>query len=245
MIEINLLPGTRKTKRSRSAKVDFGAMFAGVSAKIRDPWLVGAIASVAVAVLAVGGLWLYQNRRVASLTERETTAVQDSTRYAAVIAQRNAAMAQRDSVIRQVNVIKAIDETRFLWPHILEEVSRAKPPYIWFKSMNQTSPVSGITPAAKGEKTKLAAAADSAAAAAGVLTWRLVGQTVDIQALTRFMKALEASPWIENVTLFKSDMVQVQGPSGAKEATEFTLDMKLQKPDSTMIRRVPLRIAVR
>jgi Tfp pilus assembly protein PilN len=253
MIEINLLPGTRKTKRSRSTKVDFAAMFAGLATKVRDPWLVGAIASVIVAVLAVGGLWLYQNRRVASLTERETTAVQDSTRYASVIAQRNAAMAQRDSVIRQVNVIKAIDETRFLWPHILEELSRAKPPYIWFKSLNQTSSVSnlspeiaaGITPAAKGEKTKLAAAADSAAAAAGVLTWRLVGQTVDIQALTRFMKALEASPWIENVTLFKSDMVQVQGPTGAKEATEFTLDMKLQKPDSSVIRRVPLRIAVR
>lgn len=250
MIEINLLPGARKAKRGRTAKIDFGAVFGNLSAKIRDPYLLAAVASVVVALLAVGGMWLYQNRRVAHLTGRESVAVQDSTRYAAVIAQRSAAEAQRDSVIRQINIIRAIDGSRYVWPHVLDEVSRALPPYVWLKQMNQTSAVSNLSPEveaglsgeAKG-KNKLAAQADSAAAAAGTLTWRLIGQTVDIQAMTRFMKQLDASPWIENVQLTKTDLVILQ--PGNKEATEFTLDMKLQKPDSASIRLVPLKILVR
>ena len=119
--------------------------------------------------------------------------------------------------------------------------------------LTQTSAVSnlspeveaGLTPQDRKTKSKLATTADSAATASGVLTFRLVGQTVDIQSLARFMKLLEASPWIEDVQLVKSDLVQVASLNGPKEATEFTLDMKFQKADSTFIHRVPLRIAVR
>ena len=250
MIEINLLPGARKSKRSRSTAVDFGAIFGNFSSRIRDPYLLGAIASVLIAVLAVGVLYLRQSSRIKDLAEREQRAVQDSTRYTAVIAQRSAAEASRDSVVRQINIIKAIDGTRFVWPHILEEVSRALPPYTWLVSITQTSAVPSISPeveagvgeGAKG-KSKLAAEADSAAASAGHLAFRIIGTTVDIQALTRFMKQLEASAWIENVQLVKTEIVILQPMN--KEATSFTLDMKLQTPDATHIRRVPISIAVR
>lgn len=251
MIEINLLPGARKAKRGRSAKIDFGAVFGTLAARIRDPYMIAAVASAVVAILAVGGMWLYQNRRTATLTERESIAVQDSTRFAAVIAQRASAEAQRDSVVRQISVIRAIDGSRYVWPHILDEVSKALPPYVWLKQMNQTSAVSNLSPeieagmaGGQGEgRTRLAAQADSAAAAAVGLTFRIIGQTVDIQAMTRFVRQLEASPWIEAVNLTKTDLVQLQ--PGNKEATEFTLDMKLQKPDSAVVRLVPLRILVR
>jgi Tfp pilus assembly protein PilN len=253
MIEINLLPGARKAKRSRSTSVDFGAIFGGIGAKISDPYLIGAVASLAVAVLAVAGMWVYQKQRAASLTERQREAAQVATQYAVVIADRNAAETEQDSVVRQINIIKAIDGSRYIWPHILDEISRALPPYTWLKSVNQTSAVSNLSPEVeaglsagdKKAKTKLAATADSAAVAAGVLTFRVVGLTVDIQALTRFMKQLEASPWIEDVQLAKSDLVQVASASGPKDATEFTLDMKFQKADSAFVHRVPLRIAVR
>jgi Tfp pilus assembly protein PilN len=251
MIEINLLPGARKAKRGGSAKFDFGAVLSNVSARIRDPYMIGAVASVVAALVAIGGLYLYQSRRVAALTVREAAAVQDSTRYSAVIAQRNAAETERDSVLRQINVIKAIDGSRYVWPHILDEVSRALPPYVWVKQLNQTSAVSnlspeleaGLGPADKKGKSKLAASADSAAVAAGGLSFRLIGQTVDIQAMTRFVRQLEASPWIEQVQLAKTDMVTLQ--PGNMAATEFTIDMKLQKADSAVIHRVPLKIMVR
>jgi Tfp pilus assembly protein PilN len=251
MIEINLLPGARKQKRSRSSKVDLGALLGNIQSQIRDPYLLSAIAGAVLAVLSVGGMWLYQNRKTATLTDREQIAVQDSTRYSAVIAQRVLAEAQRDSVVRQINIIKAIDGTRFVWPHLLDEVASALPPYTWLKSMNQTSAVMTLSPeveAGLGEgekpgKSKLAAEADSAMLAASTLSFRIVGQTVDIQALTRFMKQLEASPWIEMVTLAKTEQVTLQPFN--RDATEFTLDMKLQKPDSAFIRRVPLSVAVR
>ena len=253
MIEINLLPGARKTKRSRTTSVDFGAFFGGIAARIRDPYMIGSLAAVAVAALAVGGMWLYQRQKMSSLAERERAARQVASQYSVVIADRNAAQLERDSVVRQIDVIKAIDGSRFVWPHILQEVASMVPPYTWLKAINQTSAVSnlspeveaGLLPTDKKGKSKLAATADSAATAAGVLTFRVIGQTVDIQALTRFMKQLEASPFIQDVVLSKSDLVQVNSTNGPKEATEFTLDMKYQKPDSAFIRRVPLHIGVR
>jgi Tfp pilus assembly protein PilN len=251
MIEINLLPGARKQKRSRSAAFDFGAFFGNLAARVRDPFLIAAVVSMVLALAAVGGMYLYQSRKTATLTEHETKATQDSTRYASVIAQRRAAEEGRDSVVRQINVIRAIDGTRYVWPHILDEVSRALPPYTWLKSLGQTSAVSGLSPEVEAglgagdskNKTKLEAKADSDAVAASQLSFRIVGQTIDIQALTRFIAQLEASPWIENVVLLKTDNVVVQ--PGNKEAIEFTLDMKLQRPDSTAIRRVPLSVTVR
>lgn len=253
MIEINLLPGARKAKRSGSATAGLGALVGGIGAKVRDPYLIGAIASVALAVLAVAGMSIYQSRTLANLTKREATATQVATQYAVVIADRNSAESERDSVVRQINIIKAIDGSRYVWPHILEEVSRALPPYTWLKSLTQTSAVSslspeieaGLTSPDKKGKNKLAATADSAAAASGAVTFRIVGLTVDIQALTRFMKQLEASPWLENVQLARTDLVQVASLNGAKDATEFTIDAKLQKADPAVIHRVPLRIAVR
>lgn len=251
MIEINLLPGARKQKRSRSAAFDFRELAGNVAARIKDPYLITAVASVFLALVAVGGLFLYQSRKMSALAEHETKATQDSARYASVIAQRRAAEAQRDSVLMQLNVIRAIDGSRFVWPHILEEVSRALTPYTWLKSLAQTSAVSSVSPEVEvgltgggaKKKTTLEAKADSDAVAAAQLTFRIVGLTIDIQALTRFMTQLEASPWIENVVLVKTDNVTVQ--PGNKDAIQFTLDMKLQKPDSSLITKAPLSVAVR
>ncbi len=251
MIEINLLPGARKQKRSRSAAFDFGAFFGNVAARVRDPFLIVAVVSMVIAIIVVGGLYLFQNRKLTALTERQAKATQDSTRYASVIAQRHAAEAQRDSVIRQINVIRAIDGSRYVWPHILDEVSRALTPYTWLVSLQQTSAVPSLSPEveaglgagdSKG-KTKLEAKADSEAIAAAQLSFRIVGQTIDIQALTRFITQLEASPWIENVVLVKTENKLVQ--PGNKDAIEFTLDMRQQRPDSSVIKKVPLNVAVR
>jgi Tfp pilus assembly protein PilN len=80
-----------------------------------------------------------------------------------------------------------------------------------------------------------------AAGTAPKLTVRVIGLTVDVQALTIFMKQLEASEFLENVTLAGSDATTVEG----KQVTEFTLDMAYSKPPATAVRTVPLTIAVR
>ena len=146
MIEINLLPGARKQKRSRSSAFDFGAFIGSVAAQIKDPFLIVAVVSLALSLVSVGGLFLYQNRKMAALTEHETKSTTDSTHYANVIGQLRAAEAQRDSVIRQINVIRAIDGSRYVWPHILHDVSRALTPYTWLRSLVQTSAVPSVSP---------------------------------------------------------------------------------------------------
>lgn len=246
MIEINLLPGARKKSRSRGPSFSVPDVLRDLQSRVRDPWMISAVAGVVVGLAAIGGMWTFQSRRESSLTEREQKAVQDSTRYASVIAERAKAEAQRDSVRRQIAVISAIDGTRLIWPHVMDEISRAMPPYVWLRSVAQTSAVSNESPEVQAGVSKAAPKKGPARPAApqgdeNALALQIVGNTVDIQALTRFMKALEASPFLQSVTLVRSDVVMQQG----KEATEFRLDMQFEKPDPSVLRTVPFTVSVR
>jgi len=226
--------------------MDFGAVFKDLASRIRDPWLISGVSGIVVGLIAIGVMFTYQSRRESSLTEREQKAVQDSTRYAWFFSERGMAEALRDSVQRQIAVISAIDGSRLIWPHILDEISRAMPPYVWLRSITQTSAISNDPPEVQAGISKKAppkkgAAPSAPAADESVVTLQVIGNTVDIQALTRFMKALEQSPFLQNVTLVRSDVVMQQG----KEATEFRLDMKLEKPDPSALRTVPFTVSVR
>lgn len=240
MIEINLLPGSgKKSRGGRSAGAGLGAAFSGVATRIKDPYLLGAVAGTLVALLALGGLHLTQQSHAAELTDREQRAVQDSTRYAAVLKEKLKAEAQRDSVLRQLTIIRTIDNNRFVWAHVMDEVSRTLPPYTWLSSLEQTSAPPTAIDATPAAGAPAAAAADSAAQPA--MRFRIVGSTVDIQALTRFMKELEASAFVQNVSLAKTIIVL----QDAREVTEFQLDAEYQTPDSSAIRTVPVSLSVR
>ena len=154
---------------------------------------------------------------------------------------------------RQLGVITTIDSARYAWAHVLDEVSRALPPYTWLTAVQQTSapPLPVAPPKAKGDKPDGDKAAGDAkadgktakpdsAAARTALTFRVVGQTVDIQALTAFMRELEASPFIQHVQLARSEAVQADG----KEVTEFTLDAELQPPPRDLLRTERLAVPV-
>ena len=244
MIEINLLPGARKSSRSRGPSLNLGEVFRDFGARIRDPWMITAVAGVVIGLLGIGGMWTLQGRRETSLSEREQKSVQDSTRYSAVIAERALAEAQRDSVRRQIAVITTIDGTRLVWPHLLDEVSRALPPYVWLRAIAQTSAVSNESPEVQAGVSKAPPPKGGSPvppAEEQVLTLQLTGNTVDLSALTHFMTALEASPYLQNVQLVRSDVVMQQG----KEATEFRLDMQYQKPDASVLRTVPFTVSMR
>jgi len=242
MIEINLLPGSGKKGKAKGGggSADIGAAFRGFASKVTDPFLLGAVASGVLAAAAIGALYTQQLTRQKSLEDKERRAVKDSIQYAVVVKSIRKAQAQRDSVVRQLNIIKVIDNNRFVWPHVMDEVSRALPPYTWLTSLQQTN-VSAIPEAgAPAPRHRKGENADSAAAAQPVQL-QIVGNTVDIQALTRFMKALEASPFLENVTLVKTTVIPVEG----KEVTEFQLTGTYQQPDSALVKRVPLSLSVR
>ena len=248
MIGINLLPGTgRKVRRSSGGglpKLDIAASIASLRERIRDPWMIGAVGATIVAVAAVGYLYTAQARREAALEESVQQAVQDSTRYASVLRERERAESKRDTVLRSLNLVRAIDDDRFIWPHVMDEVSRALPPYTWIMSL-------GFSGTGQGQQAISTLPAGAGAGGKKHLVQtviprdtvriRLVGNTVDIQALTRFMKQLEASPFLEDVQLAKSERAQDHG----KEVTQFQLDMMFSRPDAQLVRRVPLAVSVR
>jgi Tfp pilus assembly protein PilN len=242
MIEINLLPGSGK--KSRSTGFSLSAIGGQAASRVKDPFMIAAAVSIVVAVGAVGSLHVAQTKRAEELTERERRAVQDSTRFVAVLRERNRAEAQRDSVRRQLDIIKSIDNDRFVWAHVMDEVSRALPPYTWLKSIVQTavlappSPAPAPPPSAKGEKGKPAPPPPPAPPA---LKFQIAGNTVDIQALTRFMKLLESSPFVKNVTIAKAELVTLEG----KEVQEFLLEAEYERPDASVIATVPVTLSPR
>ena len=243
MIEINLLPGAGKKSRGAGAGATVGASFATAFVKVKDPFMIMAAASITVVAVVIGLLTVRQQAQAEELSTREQKQVQDSTRYAAVLREKKKAETQRDSVMRQLNIIKTIDNDRFVWPHILDEISRALPQYTWLVSIKQTTAPPTPEPDAKDskdakDKKKKAADPDEAPKA---MKFQIIGNTVDIQALTRFMKLLEASPFLQSVQLVNSALVQADG----KQVTEFTLEAEYQQPDSTAIRTIPLTLSVR
>ena len=241
MIEINLLPGGSRKAKSRGGgggiQFDFKGMLAGLSGRFSDKYLLAAIGSSLVAGLVIGGLYTRQSYRAATLTAAEEQAVKDSTRLAVALAEKIKAEATRDTALRQINIIKSIDDDRFIWPHVLDEVSRALTPYTWLTTITFAGTPQGTVnvtaaPAAPNGKMDTTVVREQ-------INLRILGQTVDIQALTRFMRQLEASPFIANVSLEKSEMVL----EGNKEVTQYTLLAVYTRPDPTTVRRVPLAIS--
>lgn len=252
MIEVNLLPGAKKQKRA--AGLGLAGVASGISDRVRDPWLVGAASTVAVAVAAVGILFSAQNARATEIDRKLEIVVRDSTRYAKVLSARRKLIAERDSVYRQLQIIRTIDDNRYNWAHILDEVSRALPAYTWLTVLEQTTKTPlppGADTVATVAQTPAAtkAAADSAKKAAPIdsitvhpeLAFRLVGQTVDIQALTMFMRQLESSPFIERVSLLRSEIVVLEG----KDVTQFELTAAYEVPAPGVVRTSPLVVPVR
>ena len=251
MIEINLLPGARRNaKRGGGASINFGAALASARERVKEPWLIGAVGVTTVAVAAVALLYLTQSRTQSTVETALQKAEQDSVRYASVLKEHDKAEAKRDTVLRSLNLIRAIDDDRFIWPHIMDEVSKALPPYTWLVSLGFTglgqaqqavSTVAAVAPTdsdAGGRKKKKVLAT---AVAHDSVQFHIIGNTVDIQALTRFIRQLEQSPFIEQVQLVKSEHANDNG----KDVTQFLLAMYYTRPEPSFVRRVPLAVSVR
>ena len=256
MIEINLLPGgSGKKKSSRGGgggakSINLGAAFARFAERIKDPWLLSAIGSVVLAIGVVGGTYTWQEHKISSLSVREQKGLEDSTRYAPVVRDRIKAEAKRDTLLRRMNLIRAIDEDRFIWPHIFDEVSKALPPYTWLSSLALMGTPQGSINVAAGAKPEVSTGDDKAkkkpkkvdvVIPRDEVRVRMIGLTPDIQALTRFMRQLETSPFFANVQLNNSQYAQDQ----KKDVTQFTLDVTYSRPDTSVIRRVPISASVK
>ncbi len=228
MIEINLLPGKKKKKKAGAGfqLPDFQELVANV----KDPLLIGAVVAWVGAILVIGFVFITETARGASLSEQESRLEAQELQFRNVINQRRRLVRLRDSLVAELNEIRDIDGDRYVWPHILDEVSRALPDYTWLVGLDvvQAPPVF-----AAGQP------ADTAQVPRDV-RFRVDGRTSDIGAYTRFLRQLAASPWIGDIDPGATQTVLEDD----KPLTAFSIMATFRQADSAFMQTVPLDASV-
>ncbi|MBI4422056.1 MAG: PilN domain-containing protein [Gemmatimonadetes bacterium] len=232
MLEVNLLPGPKKKKAAGGVGLPVSLdQIKAVLATVKDPLLVGAVGAWAVSLTFVGLLYVVDNRRLAALDDELSRAQTEHRRFAALITQKRKAEALRDSLIVELAVIRTIDGERFVWPHILEEITRALPDYTWLVGIEPVA--EGAGRAAGGAGAVTAQAADTTGPS---VRFTIEGRTSDIQAYTRFLRQMANSPWFTGIVAGATTTAIEQ----ARPVTAFTLTASFRRADSAYIRTAPL-----
>jgi Tfp pilus assembly protein PilN len=214
LIEVNLLPGGKKRAAKRGLSLSGLSMpKMGGGGLPGDSYVLAAWGAAVVSLAVIG--WLFFSVR----GDREDTqvaldeAVQDSLRFADIIERTNQLTARRDSIAQRVSIIQDIDAGRFTWPHIMDEVARALPDYTWLREVSQVQ--------------------------ASPLQIRIAGDAGSNFAITNFMRNLEASRFLREVKLQRSE----QGPlanSPGDLIYLFELTVTYEPPPLDELETVPL-----
>lgn len=224
MIQINLLPGVKR-KGGSSFKEVVAGQLQSLGSKVKDPLMVAAVVAWVVAAgwLAFG--FLGNARKMSQLEPRLEQTRAEHRRYRNLLAEKRRTESIRDSLLAQINVIRTVDGDRYTWPHILDEVTKALPAYTWLVDITVVAPT--VT--------------DSSDTTAQPVSFVVNGRTVDIQSYTRFLRQLEASPWIRDVTPMQATTVIEK----ERAVTAFAIRATFAHADSVYLRTVPLTQSVR
>ncbi len=233
MITVNLRPGKRR--KSSGSSFNFKGLldnFRGLGTKVKDPMLLGAVASWVCVLGFLGFVYLNNVRQLYTLEPRLEQARSENKRFKSFIADKRRQEKIRDSLLAQITVIRNVDGDRYIWAHLLDEITKALPAYTWLVDL-------GSTPApAPAPRTPADTAADTLPPA---LVFELNGRTIDIQAYTRFLRQLEASPWIKDVTPVSAQTVVEK----ERPVTAFSIRATYASADSAYIRVAPFSQSVR
>jgi Tfp pilus assembly protein PilN len=208
MITINLKPGARR-ERSSSPMAASLARVKGLGEKIKDPYRLGALALGTAWLGYVGFSHLTASTELSDLEPKLEQARAENQRFRAFLGEKRRLESVRDSIQAQIATIQHVDGDRYVWPHILDEVARAVPPYTW------------LTDIAFATTTAVPVVADSTATvvAPPPVQIQVTGRTVDIQGYTRLLRQLEDSPWLVDVTAISANTVVEQN----RAVTAFVL----------------------
>lgn len=212
MIEVNLLPGGRK-RQTRKRTMSLPSF--SVKGLPSDNWVRAALFIGVVALGAIGYFWLTAQRQAEEVEVALEAAVQDSARFADLIERTRRLQARRDSIVERVGVIQEIDQDRYVWPHIMDEIARALPDYTWLTQF--------------GEKGR------------DPLRIMLRGRAGNNYAVTVFMDQLENSEYFREVKLISSEQSPQSIEGGGQQVVyAFELEMTFEQPPLESLQTVPL-----
>ena len=217
LIEMNLLPGGRRgAARPKGGRKPSLPKFDGLREMVKgDPWVIGVVILAGLLAVHLGFTFFTQGVKLSRIEEDLETQRQDSIRYAEAIAAADSLEARRDTLERKAQIIQEIDAGRFVWAHIMDDVSESLPDYTWLTAVQQT--------AGSGDDVE----------------FRLDGMTGQTPALTRFMRDLEDSPFIRDVRLVSQEQIQ----QGQRLVHSFVLVARYQIPDTSAIVTEPIILA--
>jgi Tfp pilus assembly protein PilN len=230
MISVNLRPGT---KRGKSGGASFSASLDRVKAlgsAVKDPIrLVAVLAWIGVAAF-LGYTFVRTGSQLGEYEPRLVQARAEHRRFQDFLQQKHKEELVRDSILSQIHTIQQVDGDRYVWPHIMDEVARALPAFTWLVNLSFVAeppiPLSADTLKVDKEPPPVQV--------------QLTGRTVDIQGYTRFMRQLEDSPWLGNVTAVSANTVVEQG----RAVTAFVLNITYNKPPVDRVQTVPVSESV-
>jgi Tfp pilus assembly protein PilN len=222
MINVNLKPGAKRQAPKGDAMAGLRERFGAMRAGIREPGLLVAGGLWVLAILVSGGLYLHAQSRLHTLEPQLESAGNEYTRYRNFENAKHRAERARDSVLAQIGTITSVDQDRYNWPHILDDVSSAVPDFTW---------LTAITP--------LTVATSASADTANVqqVGVQIAGQTNDLQNYTAFLRRLSESPWLTNVLPVKTETVIDRNN---RPMTNFTIQATFAHADSTHVQTVPI-----
>lgn len=167
-------------------------------------------AGLLVLLASAFGLWRTGAQAEEVQAQIQTEAA-DSARLASTIELVRTFQARQDTIQQKIEVIRGVDERRFVWPRLLDEISRSLPAFTWLRELSSADGEAGPT-------------------------FTLQGNAGSTQSLTRFMTNLEASPFIRDVTLVTSEQVTEQNVTFQR----FTLEARYERPDAALLETVPI-----
>lgn len=210
MIEINLHPsgGEKKERRRRSLKLPSPGRLGALR---EDPWRAAFVAALIVVPLAILSVWLLQRSRASDLQGRLEAATADSARLAELRVLSDSLNARRAAIRDRIQLVEQLDRGRFVWPHLMDELSRAVPNLAWLTAVKEMSGPPDVQV-------------------------QLLGVAANPLIVTRFVHNLEASPYLTDVQIVSTQAQKIEDLT----AQSFVLSVGYRAPPPDSVQTEPL-----
>lgn len=203
-VRINLAPAERKpAKKTRTLP----------SATVGRPsWLPsspGVLVGLVGLLVLLAAVFLYfgERRSVSGLRVDIEEAQADSARLHSQVTRVRAMEVAQEELLERVEMMESVVEGRLYWILFMEAVSRTLPAFTWLETIDRAELPSGQV--------------------------RIAGATFSNAAVTEYMRGLEASPVLRDVTLIGVTRTQ----QDSLQYQSFTLVAGLEGYETTVIER--------
>lgn len=196
-IEINLRPGPKKKRRAARPGFELPD-FKKLLEQVKDPLLVGAIASWVVSLVFIGVIYAMEAGTLGDLNPR-LAELEDRRRD---LREEIEAREESDSLLTalesELSAIRQIDGERYVWPHIMEAIAQALPQFTWLIGVDYLPAAPGLDgDVEENPPTQVL----------------ITGRTSGMQAYTGFLRRLDESSWLTNVLGGATTMVEEESRS--------------------------------